>query len=682
MALSSKVFCDTCGTANRTHALFCVACGRRLQAAVSTMTSRTFTGLLTHQHMLKQRYRILGQAGKGGFGAVYKAQDTQFGNRLLAIKEMSQSNLNPQELAEATEAFKREALLLANLTHPNLPRIYEQFNDMGRWYLVMDYIEGETLEAYLDKLGGKLPLVGSGTSLVGVLNIGIQLCSVLNYLHTRQPPIIFRDLKPANIMLTAQGHIFLIDFGIARHFKPGQVKDTTALGSTGYAAPEQYGRAQTTPRADIYSLGATLHQMLSGDDPTENPFHFAPLSGQPLPVLTDLNTLLRRMVDVDNSQRPATIVEVQRELQRIADIYTVAQTHPLASTLPPGYSSVGNTYIAQANYPQITPASLPSTVSPSQAKLSKGPQPQKNTLFICSGHSSRVASVAWSPNGTYLASASYDKTVRLWDASNGQHIQTYRGHSGRVNAVVWSPDSSRFVSASDDGSVRIWNTTSKNPPFIFSEHAGKVTAVAWSPDGSRIASAGVNKVVLVWDAASGRILFTFNKHSEEVTSLAWSPNGTSIASGSDDCTIHVWEPLKDGRTNFFTSLFAPQRHMYTYSRHYQKVTAVAWSPDGRRIASTSADRTMQVWDASTGKLGFIYHNASAGMNAVAWSSDSRYLTAASNDKTVHVWDSITRNSIATYLGHTGYVTAVVWSPDRTAIASASVDRTVQVWKPM
>src|SRR5947209_4211132 len=185
MALSSTVFCDTCGAANRAMAVFCSACGRPLQNAAMGTFSRTLTGLLTQQHILKQRYRILSQIGKGGFGAVYKAADTQFGNRLLAIKEMSQSSLTPRELSEAIEAFKREAFLLAGLTHPNLPRIYEQFNDSGRWYLVMDYIEGETLETYLDKMGGKLPLVAVGASPVGTLsggqvflNIGIQLCSV------------------------------------------------------------------------------------------------------------------------------------------------------------------------------------------------------------------------------------------------------------------------------------------------------------------------------------------------------------------------------------------------------------------------------------------------------------------------------------------------------------------------
>src|SRR5436309_9498474 len=305
MALSSTVFCDTCGAANRAQAAFCSACGRPLHNAAVGTTSRTLTGLLTQQHMLKQRYRILGQIGKGGFGAVYKAADTQFGNRLLAIKEMSQSSLTSRELSEAIDDFQRETFLLAGLIHPNLPRIYEQFNDAGRWYLVMDYIEGETLETYLDKMGGKLPIEK-------VLNIGIQLCSVLDYLHTRQPSIIFRDLKPANVMLTTGDHIFLIDFGIARHFKPGQAKDTAALGSSGYAAPEQYGKMQTTPRADTYSLGVLLYQLLTGNDPSDTPFQFAPLHLQGHPALADLEKLIMRMLSVEVNKRPTSVADVKQ----------------------------------------------------------------------------------------------------------------------------------------------------------------------------------------------------------------------------------------------------------------------------------------------------------------------------------------------------------------------------------
>src|SRR6266702_3811264 len=254
----SHLYCTLCGAANQAEDAFCFACGGPLRSTtpspqhpVSAPALSTSTGLLPSNHLLKQRYRVVSQLGKGGFGAVYKAEDNQFGNRLLAVKEMNQSGLSPQEIIEATDAFKREAHLLASLKHPNLPSIYDYFNEAKRWYLVMDFIEGETLEEHLNKeKEGRLPWEEA-------LQIGIQLCTVLGYLHRRQPPIIFRDLKPANVMLTPEGHLYLIDFGIARHFKPGQMRDTMAFGSPGYAAPEQYGKTQTTSRADIYSMGAT-----------------------------------------------------------------------------------------------------------------------------------------------------------------------------------------------------------------------------------------------------------------------------------------------------------------------------------------------------------------------------------------------------------------------------------------
>jgi len=216
--ISSPIYCTNCGAANSLQAKFCFGCGQALQSGVTASSSGSLTGLLVYNQELNRRYRIIKQVGKGGFGAVYKAADLQFGNRLVAIKEMSQSGLSQQNLIEATNAFTREALMLASLTHSNLPRIYEQFTEMGRWYLVMDFIEGETLEEYLNKApGGYLPLAE-------VLEIGIHLCTVLDYLHTRYPPIIFRDLKPANVMRTSYGHLYLIDFGIARHFNPGKLQ--------------------------------------------------------------------------------------------------------------------------------------------------------------------------------------------------------------------------------------------------------------------------------------------------------------------------------------------------------------------------------------------------------------------------------------------------------------------------
>ena len=176
----------------------------------------------------------------------------------------------------------------------------------------MDFIEGETLEDAIARRAGQR------YTLNEVLEVGLQLCSVLDYLHTRQPPIIFRDLKPANIMCTPAGHLYLIDFGIARHFKPGQSKDTMPLGSPGYAAPEQYGKAQTTQRSDIYSLGALLHFLLSGQDPSEQPFLLQPLPGNGSGERAELERLVARMVALNPVKRPASVAEVQEDLHALA----------------------------------------------------------------------------------------------------------------------------------------------------------------------------------------------------------------------------------------------------------------------------------------------------------------------------------------------------------------------------
>ncbi len=296
-------FCDTCGAANPPMARFCQNCATLLPFKHST-------GTLAQQTVLGGRYQLLSCIGQGGMGAVYKAADTRFNNRPVAIKEMSSAGLPPARLQEAEAAFEHEAHLLADLLHPNLPRIYEHFTENERSYLVMDFIEGRTVEEYLVKIGGgPLPVDQ-------VVRWAQQLCDVLNYLHTHQPPIVFRDLKPANVMMSESGHIFLIDFGIARIFKPGKQHDTVALGSPGYAAPEQYGKAQSTPRSDIYSLGALLHYLLTGIDPSEQPFFFRPASQVNPAVNPALEALLKQMLEMDSERRPASAQDVLQALER------------------------------------------------------------------------------------------------------------------------------------------------------------------------------------------------------------------------------------------------------------------------------------------------------------------------------------------------------------------------------
>jgi tRNA A-37 threonylcarbamoyl transferase component Bud32 len=288
---------------------------------MSTYDSQT--GRLAPQVLLQQRYMITGQAGRGGMGAVYEAMDTRFNGRRVAVKEMSQGHLNSQEMANATAQFQQEARLLGSLSHPNLPRIFDAFNERGRSYLVMDFIDGKTLHQVLRAQPGKT------LALEQVIQYAMQLCNVLYYLHRQRPAIIFRDVKPSNVMITDKGHLYLIDFGIARFFTEGKEQDTMQLGSPGYAPPEQHGSSQTNPRSDIYSLGATLHYCLTGKDPyySQEHFKFVPVRQVNPQVPVEMERLIQRMVSIDESQRPASadeVIQALRSLSQMAADHTVA----------------------------------------------------------------------------------------------------------------------------------------------------------------------------------------------------------------------------------------------------------------------------------------------------------------------------------------------------------------------
>jgi serine/threonine protein kinase len=301
------------------------------------------TGRLSPQSLLQQRYLILGQIGRGGMGAVYKAEDTRFSRRYVAIKEMSQAHLNTVELEMAIARFQQEADMLASLVHPNLPRITDRFSDQERSYLVMDFIDGKTLLQLIKEAPNhQLPVAQ-------VLYYARQLCDVLIYLHGHQPPIIFRDLKPTNVMITPRDQVFLIDFGIARSFKEGKSQDTFFLGSPGYAPPEQHGYAQTNPRSDLYGLGATLHYCLTGRDPFYAPdrFSFPPVQQLNPQVPPELDQLIQHLVAQNEWERPTSAREVQQALMRMSQ---EASAHT-STVLPP--------MTPATPAPAINPASAP-----------------------------------------------------------------------------------------------------------------------------------------------------------------------------------------------------------------------------------------------------------------------------------------------------------------------------------
>lgn len=223
--------------------------------------SRNASGQLEPGTVLADRYQIERFLAGGGMGVVYIAQDQRLAERQVAIKEIFDRFTNPEERAQAIEYFHREADTLAQLTHPAIPAIFDRFGEGNCHYLVMDFVEGVNLEQEIAGLGGQLPESR-------VIEIGRELCDVLTYLHSFAPPIIYRDMKPGNVILRPDGRITLIDFGIARIFSP-QGK-ATLIGTPGFAPPEQYS-GQVDERSDLYSLAATLHYILTGRDPEKHP---------------------------------------------------------------------------------------------------------------------------------------------------------------------------------------------------------------------------------------------------------------------------------------------------------------------------------------------------------------------------------------------------------------------------
>ena len=259
---------------------------------------------------LVNRYHIQEVIGVGGMGSVYRARDMHFPNvtKLVAVKEMLNIAPDPNTRMTVIHNFEREANILATLNHPSIPRIYDYFSEEDRSYLVLEFIHGKDLEAIINDTGGFLPEER-------VLAWGIQLCEVLDFLHNHKPdPIVFRDMKPSNIMVNSSGDVVLVDFGIARTFQTGQ--KGTMIGTEGYSPPEQY-RGEASPLADIYALGATLHHALTRRDPRlEPPFSYAerPIRRINSRVSLEVEAVINNALQYNPGERFSSALEMKNAL--------------------------------------------------------------------------------------------------------------------------------------------------------------------------------------------------------------------------------------------------------------------------------------------------------------------------------------------------------------------------------
>jgi len=332
-------------------------------------------------------------------------------------------------------------------------------------------------------------------------------------------------------------------------------------------------------------------------------------------------------------------------------------------------------------------ASIP-TASARPNGGSASPAPERGTLLRAYDvHASWVVAVTWEPNGTRIASAGGDGTVRVWDAETGEGLFTYRGHTRLLNVaniqatvytVAWAPEGLRIASAGDGTQVQVWNATTGQILTRYQGHSGllsNVFAIAWSPDGKRIVSAcstiGLDKTLHLWDTVTGQLLNRYSVPSGlmpnfSVLSVAWSPDGTRIAATCEGKVIRVWNT----ETGHLAS---------TYRFRSDMASHIAWSPDSRYLAAALTDHTAQVWDTFTGTVVGIYHGHTQGVRYIAWSPDGTAIATASNDRKVHIWEPLTSKRIYIYWRHDNWVTSVAWSPDGTRIASGSNDKTVHIW---
>lgn len=258
------------------------------------------------------KYKILNKIGQGGMSVVYLAMNER-ANKQWAIKEVRKDGVKDYEVVK--QGLIAETDILKKLSHPNLPSIIDVIDCEDTFLIVMDYIEGKALDYWLKKEGAQ--------PQEKVVEWAKQICDVLGYLHSRKPPIIYRDLKPANVMLKPDGKIMIIDFGTAREFKETSIEDTSCLGTQGYAAPEQYGgHGQTDARTDIYTLGTTMYHLLTGHNPSLPPYEMYPIRKWNPSLSTGLEKIVLKCTQRNPADRYQSCAELMYALEHYTELDT------------------------------------------------------------------------------------------------------------------------------------------------------------------------------------------------------------------------------------------------------------------------------------------------------------------------------------------------------------------------
>jgi WD40 repeat protein/serine/threonine protein kinase len=711
-------------------------------------------------------YELLSRLGQGGMGVVYRAWQPSLG-RQVALKCMLRVG-DPK--AEAR--FSREIRALGRVEHPGVVKVFTSGSEGDQWFYTMELIEGAELSRVCEQLAGggaaevdeekwrralttaceqarsqettlstthdrparpaaaapapaprpALPLAGRG-HITQVVEIVRQVAGAVHALH--EVGVVHRDIKPGNIMLTADGaHPVLMDLGLAQLADEAEGRVTRTrqfVGTLRYASPEQVLAAgRVDRRTDVYSLGATLWELLTlrplfaaGDEtPTPELMLKIQTADPDRPrkynrqVPRDLEAIVLKCLEKDRTRRYATAADLAADLERFLNGEPV-------SAQPPSLSYVTGKFVRRYRAPLAVAAAVLVLLLGGTVAAFVGIDTErraainaKNQLQATNGqleeqlYANRIAVAEreltknedFNLAGDLLEKCperlrgwEWNYLVRLRDGAR----PPLAGHASGLWAAVFSPDGKHVATASIDGTAKVWDVVKGGEPYTFTGHVIRipfaprvpVTCIAYSPDGHFLATGSVAPnladplnirkalgVVKIWDAETGRVVRTFDKQEGLMDSLTFSPDGTRIASSSinEDKTVDVW----DTRTG---------EVVHILGGNASHVHRMRFSPDGRLLIAGCTDGTVKVWDAATFALVRTLDAHPAPVYDLAFSHKGDRFATAGFDGTARVWETDTGAPTLTLRGHTGATTGVAFSPDDRRIASAGYDKTVRLW---
>lgn len=648
-------------------------------------------------------YRVLKLLGHGGMGSVWLAERVDG----LFTRQVALKLVHPALFGRVvTERFSREREILGSLDHPHIARLIDAgFAADGQPYLALEYIAGTPFSTYCDDR--RLPIRER-------LKLFEQILSAVQYAHSHL--VIHRDLKPANILVTDDGLVHLLDFGIAKLLTEGEAKETelTQLGGRAltpdYAAPEQITGASITTAADVYALGVMLYELLTG----VLPFQLRRTSRAALEeaILLAEPTLPSRAStgEATAAARATTARKLAHYLQGDLDTITMkalkkspreryATANALSEDL--GRFLSGNVVLAQPDsvayralkYARrhlvgiVVAATLILTllgglaattyeaeIASTQRDVARAAQLRSLTQTAAGLLKDSDASGAM---GIILEVLTLGDTKHSYDLealgvfqdarAADSEMLVFSGHSDQLRSATFSPDGLHIVTASADKTARIWDVSSGRELIRLIGHTGLVHAARYSPDGSRIVTASADQTARIWDSVTGRQVLSLDGHTATVRSASFSPDGRRVVTAGTDKTARVWDTVTG-------------RQLVLMSGHAQPLRFAAYAPDGLRIVTASMDGTAQIWDAATSKEIVVLHGHTASVNWAAYSPDGQRVVTASDDRTARIWDASTGRQIALLTGHLQPVHSAEFSPDGQRIVTSSSDRTARIWE--